>query len=383
MTSVVQQRCVAVSVWGVGGGAFSNVAVLLAKGLLASGVDVDIVHLNADQPAKTVEFHDGVRVVPLNASRSIRSIIPLARYLQNRDPSALISIGWMQNSPAVLAKLLSRWKGVLLLSIHGLERQRGVRSWALPSISRLLYPTADALVAVSDEVLLDMVERVGISPTELRMRVIPNAIDVDDVRRRGREDVEHAWIHEKGHRLVVSVGRLAEEKNQKLLLEALAKIRESVDARLILLGEGPERANLARMIRVLGLSDAVSMPGFVFNPMPYLARADVFALSSQAEGWGLALMEAMAIGCPVVATSVGGVPELLQHGHAGAMVAGGDVTALSDALMRVLSDDTYRRGLVDAGIRRVSELTPERVATMWLSCITEAERTRDPVEPRR
>jgi glycosyltransferase involved in cell wall biosynthesis len=94
-------------------------------------------------------------------------------------------------------------------------------------------------------------------------------------------------------------------------------------------------------------------------------------------------MEAMAIGCPVVATSVGRIPELLQHGRAGAMVAGGDVTDLSDALMRVLSDDMYRRGLVDAGIRRVSELTPERVATMCLSCITEAERTRDPVDPRR
>jgi hypothetical protein len=67
----------------------------------------------------------------------------------------------------------------------------------------------------------------------------------------------------------------------------------------------------------------------------------------------------------------------------GEVTADQGVRILSTALMRVVSDDTYRRGLVDAGIRRVSELTPERVATMWLSCITEAERTRDPVDPRR
>ena len=93
----------------------------------------------------------------------------------------------------------------------------------------------------------------------------------------------------------------------------------------------------------------------------------------KAEGWGLALMEAMAIGCPVVSTSVGGTPEASSGWSRRALVAEGDASALSSALKRVLSDERYRRELVEAGTRRVYELTPDRVATAWLSLIDEAQ----------
>ena len=290
----------------------------------------------------------------------------------------------MQNLPAAAAKTLSRWHGTLILSEHlsimhlGTERNQERRIYRLvPALCHLLYPQADALVAVSEDVRRSVREDARVVSSVLPIRVIANAVDVADIKSRSREQVDHPWLNDDRSLLIVSVGSLTRRKNHHILLEAVASLRSATDARLLILGEGPERSVLESTVDRLRLSDAVCMPGFVSNPAPYLAAADVFVLASRAEGWPLAVTEAMAVGCPVVATRVGGVPDLLQQGRAGALFSDGEVQELRDSVSRVLTDDEYRQQLVLSASSKLPTFAPDVIAAEWLDLMDDASVTHD------
>jgi glycosyltransferase involved in cell wall biosynthesis len=139
--------------------------------------------------------------------------------------------------------------------------------------------------------------------------------------------------------VVLGVGRLTRQKNFLALIEALGLVRRERDARLIILGEGPERASLEARVAELSLQQQVFMPGFVNNPHAYMARAAVFALSSDWEGLPTVLIECLATGTPVVSTDcMSGPREILRDGELGGLVPVGDVTALARAISGAIAD---------------------------------------------
>jgi glycosyltransferase involved in cell wall biosynthesis len=146
---------------------------------------------------------------------------------------------------------------------------------------------------------------------------------------------------------LVTVGRLTPVKHQAMLLEVLARLPEYVT--LTIVGEGPERSRLERMISRLGLSKRVSMPGEVQEIAPYLSGPAVFVLSSSYEGLPVSVLEAMAAGLPVVATAVGGVPEAVLDGRTGYVVPGNDVEGFTARVLRLLEDPSALRRFGDAG----------------------------------
>ena len=159
------------------------------------------------------------------------------------------------------------------------------------------------------------------------------------VRRLASEDVDHPWLADRRRKVVISVGRLAKQKNFPLLLKAFSLVVERVDACLIIVGEGSERAELEELINELGLKDRVDLPGYRENVHPYVARSDLFVLSSDFEGMPNALVEAIAVGVPVVSTDcLSGPGEILQQGEGGLLVPVGDADALSDAIVDGLQD---------------------------------------------
>jgi glycosyltransferase involved in cell wall biosynthesis len=219
---------------------------------------------------------------------------------------------------------------------------RGWRRAAFTAGSRVVYGSADRIVATSRGVADDLTRNFGVSPDV--MRVLPNPVDLTAVRARAAEPIAPGERLRAGEPVIVAAGRLADAKNYPLLIDAVAKLRQSMPARLFILGQGELEPVLRRLVVDRGLASAVTFLGFQSNPWKFIAQADVFALSSHYEGFGNVLIESMALGVPVVATASAGTRDIVESESNGLLVHSHTVDAFAAALHRVLAG----RGLRDA-----------------------------------
>jgi glycosyltransferase involved in cell wall biosynthesis len=172
--------------------------------------------------------------------------------------------------------------------------------------------------------------------------------------------------------LVVGFGRLVPIKGFDLLVEALPSLRAGVpSARLLLVGDGPERATLEQRAAALGVADRLHVTGVVADVVTPLAAADVLAAPSRNEGMGRALVEAMALGVPVVGAAVGGIPAVVVDGECGRLVPPEDPAALARALVELGCDEPLRRKLGEAAIDR-AEAFSTAVADARMRAVYEA-----------
>jgi len=218
--------------------------------------------------------------------------------------------------------------------------------------TRMGYAAADLIVTTSRGVADDLVRSFGVK-TE-RIRIVPNPVDLEAITKAAEEPLDPAYAALFTSPAIVSAGRLAEVKNYPLLIDALKILRERRPARLFILGQGDQAPALRASIEAKGLGDAVHLCGFQGNPWKYIARADVFALASKYEGFGNVLVEAMACGVPVVATSSPGSRAIVDDDVNGVLVEGHEPAAVAAALDRVLGDAAVR-GRMSAAARRHAE----------------------------
>ncbi|MCZ6872143.1 MAG: glycosyltransferase, partial [bacterium] len=159
-----------------------------------------------------------------------------------------------------------------------------------------------------------------------------------ETRKKVQAPLVHPWFEPGCPPVLLAVGRLAKQKDFGTLLRAFARLRRSQPARLLILGEGPERPALETLVRELGLEQDVRLPGFVDNPYAYMARASAFVLSSLWEGLPTVLVEALFCGAPVVATDCPSGPrEILRGGELGGLVPMRDPVALADSMQMALA----------------------------------------------
>jgi glycosyltransferase involved in cell wall biosynthesis len=310
----------------------------LISGLAAAGRPVELVLARARGPL-LAEVPPTIPVVDLGARRTVAALPRLIQYLRTRRPAALVGTLMHTNFVAVGARQLARRRTRLVLveqSIPALAAQSPLRRdrWAVHAI-RWLYPWADAVVAVSEGVAREL-RRVapGVAP---RLHVVPNLVVTPAVWERARAPLRHPWLQPGAPPVILSVARLAAEKNLPALLDAVAMLRRRRAVRLVVLGEGPARPQLAAHAAALGITADVDLAGFDPNPYRYMTRASVLALSSRVEGLPTVLIEALALGTPVVATDCESGPrEILRDGRFGRLVPVGDVAALADALAATL-----------------------------------------------
>jgi glycosyltransferase involved in cell wall biosynthesis len=200
------------------------------------------------------------------------------------------------------------------------------------------YPRADWVVAVSRGVQRDLLRYTRVSPE--RVALIYNPTYTHRLLELREQPVEHPWFAPGEPPVVLGVGRFYPQKDFATLLRAFAKVRANRLVRLVILGEGPLRSELEALAHQLGITEHVSMPGFVENPFAYMRRAAVFVLPSQYEGLPNVLIQAMACGCPVVSTNCPSGPEdILDNGKYGHLVPVGDAEAMARAILRVLDGD--------------------------------------------
>lgn len=162
----------------------------------------------------------------------------------------------------------------------------------------------------------------------------------------------------QGPPTIVSVGNLRPEKGHLTLVDAFARVKEALPAaHLVLVGDGPLRDSIQTRAAELGITSSVELAGFVSNVWPYLSRANVFALASRYETLGVAAQEAMAAGLPVVATNVGGLPEVVQDGKNGLLVPPEDPTAMADALLRILLSPNTSSSMTSEALQTAARST--------------------------
>ncbi len=359
----------------LGGGAFPNVACALARGLQAQGVpQVVLVHLDAET-SSTLDVGPGIELVRLDSRRTMLSPFAFARFLRRARPQVTISMPATANLAALAGWSIAGRIGKLVLGEHATmsykawtEHRRDPRLRSLPMLARWAYPLASGIVAVNDEVLDDLVSRIGIRIDRRRATVIPNPVDSERIRGLARASSPHPWIRAGTTPVGVAVGRLARQKNYPLLVDAMAKLRDETNLRLIVIGEGPDRDVLQEQIERLGLVERIDLHGLDTNPYPTMAGADLLILPSEEEAFGLVVVEALACGIPVVATDCAGPRAILRDGG-GVVVPRGDSDALAAAVLDVVRRAREGLGPALTETDLVGRYAPARISREWLEFI--------------
>ena len=204
----------------------------------------------------------------------------------------------------------------------------------------LAYRWADGILAVSHGVADDIVKTLRIS--KAKVTVAYNPVDIQSARELGEKSPSHPWFSESGIDVIVAAGRLTKQKDFPTLIRSIARVRSTRDVRLIILGEGEERANLQFLISLLKLDDFIYLPGFELNPFSYFSHAKLFVLSSAWEGLPNVLIQAMACGVPVISTDCPSGPrEILENGKWGDLVPVGEDACMARAIVASLTTNEH------------------------------------------
>jgi len=331
---------VAIFLRSLTGGGVERIIVNLAQGFVERGLRVDLLLTRADGPYLS-QVSPEVRIVDLQAPNLLGSLPKLVSYLRQKQPLSLLSALHYPCEIALWAKYLSRIPTRVVVSEHNtlsVEAKRSPQMTArlTPLAAKLFYPWADDVVAVSHGVAKDMSQVTGLPPEKIQ--VIYNPVVTPEMLEKAKEPVEHSWFSAEQPPVILGVGRLMEQKDFPTLIRAFNIVRQVRPARLMILGSGRERSRLDALVQELGLENHVAMLGFVKNPYAYIARSAVFALSSKWEGLPTVIVEAIALGTPVVSTDCRSGPnEILAHGKYGSLVPVGDSEAMAKSILNVLS----------------------------------------------
>jgi len=368
----MSSRSVSIFLPALYGGGAEHTMLVLAREFAEQGYDVElVVAWSAGEFEDRVPAGVGYEVLgspKLPGFELLGCLWDLKAYFQRREPDGVLSALTRTN-------IVSLWAGRLAavdasfvvsernhLSSH-LEHADVKERWALPRLVEWTYPSADGIVGISDGVADDLAATANLPRDSID--VVYNPARPTDSQLNTIEPVDHPWF-EAAEPVVLGVGSLTRQKDFPTLIRAVDEIQSERDCRLLILGEGQRRDELESLISDLGMTATVELPGFVDTPLAYMARADVFALSSTWEGFGNVVVEALACGCPVVSTDCPSGPgEILDGGTYGPLVPVGDHEALATAILDTLetppNSETLRR--------RAAEFSPERSANGYLAAL--------------
>ena len=349
------------------GGGAERVNLDLAQELARAGHDVEFVLMRA-RGELLEEARAHFSVVDLATPR-IRSLpLALAHYLRQRRPDRLIAAMWPLTAIAPLAQRLSGHGCKVLVSEHGILSGE-YRDWGkchrllLRLSTSLGYRHVNSRIGVSAGVAADMAFLSGMRSDAFE--IVHNPIPPRAVPEQATLDItDRLWFGPRGAR-ILTVGTLKTVKNHALLLSAFARL-DRPDARLMFVGDGTGRETLLSLAQDLGIVDQVIFAGFQLDPTPFYETADLFVLSSNYEGFGSVIVEALYCGTPVVSTNCpSGPAEILENGRWGRLTPVGDADALAEAMRASLEDDHDTAALK----RRAADFAPKIAARKYLELL--------------
>jgi len=320
------------------GGGAERLHVNLARHWTDLGHDVDFILLRKSGDLLKL-VPDKVNIISINAYRIRQAVIPIYKILKKIKPDVVLSAMWPLTSITVISWIISRRKSKLFLSDHVVLSLDSTNNIGVPILFLkffifITYHFSNGIIAVSKGVKEDLCSLGRIPAKKVEVIYNPAAIGIS---KKDFINYDNLW-QAKHEKKILSVGSLKYEKDHKSLIKAVSLIKDSIDIKLIILGDGPLRRDLECLVKSLGMEKNVSLPGFQINPYPWYLSSDLFVLSSKWEGFGNVIVEALECGIPVVSTDCpGGVQEILDNGRYGRLVRLGSVTALADAIKESLN----------------------------------------------
>lgn len=356
-------------------GGAEKVLVLLANRFLEHFDEVHMLSTSSEGPL-AAELDPAVKRIDLECQSYKRVFVKLIAYYNQRRPDVVLTSIYATGIVAAAARVVSKHKPVLMIGAHNsfsaklAAPDNAKDRFLLKPLARLFLRGADAVVPVSHGVADDLARTLALPPGKLH--VIYNPVVSPVLLAMARRDVTHPWLgdrEERRYKTVLAVGRLVPQKAFDVLLRAFHRLPRRDEFRLVIVGDGVEAGNLQALALSLGLSNHVDFVGYDTNPYRFMSRADLFVLSSNWEGLPTVLIEAMACGCPVVATDCPyGPAEILNHGQFGTLVPMADPDALAAAIVAVLAPG-------DSGVdraaprRRADDFTDVRATGAYVSLI--------------
>jgi glycosyltransferase involved in cell wall biosynthesis len=353
-------------------GGAQRMTFLIAQGVASRGVNVDLVVCDA-QGALRDQISPAMSIVALEksnpitarlaalradpkglsaylkplltrkfASETLPYLPSLVRYLRRARPDSIFSATTYLNIETVLARRLAGVPSRLVLSDRShFSSGKPRKEWRLRNLVAAMHRTyaqADAITAVSNGVADDIARSVGIARE--RITTLYNPTITPDFEAKMREPIDHPWFAEGAPPVLLGVGRTTFQKDFATLVRAFARVRAEHPARLAIIGESSDKQSgrLKALAAELGVLDDVQLLGYQRNPVPYMARAAMFVLSSRYEGFPNVLLESMACGTAVVSTDCPAGPrEILDGGTYGPLVPVADDAALAAAISATLA----------------------------------------------
>lgn len=362
-----------------GGGAervFSTVVNAVKPHL--HGAEIQVVLID-DKPRR-YEISPGIAVECLGSNgKFIDSALRLKRYLDQNRFDLVISFLTRAN---YLAAGFARFYGYrCIISERSDTNSRlggGVAGWAKKWLVSRLYPLAHGIIAVSGGIKNSLTVDYGVPAA--RTTVIHNPCDLDKVNAlagQACDALSASTLHE-GY--VLAVGRLVNIKRFDMLIRAYAA--SGLRMPLVILGEGPKLPELQALAASLGVSERVRFPGFLMNPYPVMAQASVFVLSSDQEGFPNSLVEAMALGRPVISTNCNGAAEILDDvvmpqikgvykARYGLLVPTGDADTMAEALRQLFADASLQASLAGGARERAAHFSVANAIAHYASLINQ------------
>jgi glycosyltransferase involved in cell wall biosynthesis len=328
-----------------------------------------VCSLEGDGPIGALLRADGVEVITLaGAGGTMRQVAGgaarLRPLLRSGRFDLVHSFLYRSHCASRIARLGLRPRLPLISTEHCLGDNRGL---GIRIVNRLTSRMSDRIVAVCRAVADRAVRRDGV-PRD-RVVVIPNGAETRNPDARARARLRKALGMNDEHALLLYLGRLHREKAPDRLIEALDRLRQTTPDgwTAVLVGAGEERSAVERQIKVLGLEGRVLLPGSRRRVAPWIDASDLLVLPSREEGMPVAALEAMMQARAVVATRVGGTPEVVVEGVTGFLVSPGDSGALAAALGRLIRNRVLRQRLGEAGrTRALAEFTIDQMAEKTL-----------------
>lgn len=344
-------------------GGAEKVALLLANEFIKQGFNVDMV-LSKAQGEFLSELSSQIRIIDLKADRIRYVFNPLLKYFKSEKPDVVLASMWPLTLLAVVAFKSAKLSGSVVVSDHTtfsqapLMQKRSMRWFFKYSLSSV-YPFANAIVAVSDGVADDLCGLGGIKRKSIT--VISNPVETNTSLFTEDEGYRN-WKNSNGKK-IIAVGALKKEKDYPSLLEAFSLLLKEEDAHLTILGQGELLADLKVLAIKLEIAERVNFAGFSRNPSAWISSSDLLVLSSNCEGFGNVLIEAMSVGTPVVSTDCqSGPKEILKNGKYGILVPVSDINALANAMYKSINDKHDR----DALKNRAADFSVDKIAKQYI-----------------
>ena len=316
-------------------GGIGRVTYLLARGLQEGGKKVEVWSAKP-QSGYANELENILEVRYIGTGNVSSSFFNILRQLRKNPTSTFISASFHANCISLIASIFSKKSTQFIIADHpsldsALKELSIIKQIFWRILIVLLYPVAKKHIAVSKGVATAMSKYGSINYSKIN--IIPNPVITKDIFTQSSIFVKHSFFDLR-EPVILFVGRLSHEKDLTNLIYAFKKVQEKISSRLLIVGDGPDRDKLEKLVTKEHLSQRVSFLGHQKNPYPYFAQSDLFVLSSTREGLPTVLVEALAFGLKIVSTDCQSGPrEILKNGKYGNLVEQSNSSALANSMI--------------------------------------------------